>query len=193
MANEPKMKLALVNELPENPARGTVYISPDTSGNFVKVGVDGSVRTIFDGSNYVLKSESPWAPGEGQGSAKLKGGTNVEALGAGSIAHGINITAVGANSHAEGFNVQANNEFEHAQGTYNISRDGTLFSIGTGLADARRENIIEVCNNSLYIKNVGNFDGSTLNTETKTVAQVLDLNPLEEYDYDYIFNGTLST
>lgn len=55
MANEPKMKLALVGEMPENPVRGTVYMSPDVSGNFIKVGVDSGVRTIFDGSFYLKK------------------------------------------------------------------------------------------------------------------------------------------
>ena len=357
MANEPKIKLALVNEMPENPVRGTVYMSPDTSGNFVKVGVDGSVRTIFDGSNYVLKDESPWVPGEGMRSAVLIGMDSSHGKGHAAISHGedtwaiedfshaegsstnasgyashaegvgssaqssytvsgsantktytastahglgvgdivsyngvyakvvsvsentftlnktlsdasrlsavnINIvrgvaygdyshaegnystasgdyshaeghtttasssyshaegykttasgiashaegyettasgvysqaegnysTASGGYSHAEGYYTQATNDYEHAQGKYNISRERTLFSIGTGGNENNRKNIIEVNGNSLYIEQVGNFDGSTLDASTKTVAQVFNFKPLQDVYYDYIFNG----
>ena len=301
MANEPKIKLALVNEMPENPVRGTVYMSPDTSGNFVKVGVDGSVRTIFDGSNYVLKDESPWVPGEGMRSAVLIGMDSSHGRGHAAISHGedtwaiedfshaegsstnasgyashaegvgssaqssytvsgsantktytastahglgggdivsyngvyakvvsvsentftlnktlsdasrlsavnINIvrgvaygdhshaegfktTASGIASHAEGYYTQATNYYEHAQGKYNISRERTLFSIGTGDNENNRKNIIEVNGNSLYIEQVGNFDGSTLDASTKTVAQVFNFKPLQDVYYDYIFNG----
>lgn len=53
MANNPKVNLALVDELPGSIVRGTIYMSPEDSGNFIKVGVDdSSVVTIFDGSNY---------------------------------------------------------------------------------------------------------------------------------------------
>jgi hypothetical protein len=115
MANEPKMKLALVGEMPENPVRGTVYMSPDTSGNFVKVGVDGSVRTIFDGSNYVLKEESPWVSGEGEGSAVLKQGGS-EANGEGAVVHGDDASAFGLYSHAEGIDTIAYGNYSHAEG-----------------------------------------------------------------------------
>lgn len=101
MANEPKINLALVGEMPETPVRGTVYMSPDTSGNFVKVGVDGSVRTIFDGSDYVRKDESVWIPGHGEKSAVLANDYSY-AEGEGSVSHGFLTYARGANSHAEG-------------------------------------------------------------------------------------------
>lgn len=115
MANEPRINLALVGEMPANPVRGTVYMSPDTSGNFIKVGVDGSVRTIFDGSNYVLKEESPWAPGEGEGTAVLKQGES-EAIGEGAVAHGNNTDASGNSSHSEGTETHAYGDYSHAEG-----------------------------------------------------------------------------
>ena len=101
MANEPKINLALVGEMPENPVRGTVYMSPDASGNFVKVGVDGSVRTIFDGSDYVRKDESVWIPGYGEKSAVLANEFSY-ATGDESVSHGYMTYARGENSHAEG-------------------------------------------------------------------------------------------
>ena len=54
MAENPKVNLALVNNLPDGDlVQGTVYMSPDVSGNFIKVAVtDSSTVTIFDGSVY---------------------------------------------------------------------------------------------------------------------------------------------
>lgn len=61
MANEnPKVNLALVQNLPESGSlvTGTLYMSPEEEGNFVKVAVsDASTVTIFDGSKYVTKEE----------------------------------------------------------------------------------------------------------------------------------------
>ena len=57
MANEPKINLALVASLPANPVKGTVYMSPDTSGNFIKVGIgNNQTRTIY-GAHTHLWSE----------------------------------------------------------------------------------------------------------------------------------------
>ena len=57
MAENPKVNLALVNNIPDGSLEwGTVYMSPDVSGNFIKVAVtDSSTVTIFDGSSYATK------------------------------------------------------------------------------------------------------------------------------------------
>jgi hypothetical protein len=57
MAENPKVNLALVNNIPDgNLEQGTIYMSPDVSGNFIKVAVtDSSTVTIFDGSSYATK------------------------------------------------------------------------------------------------------------------------------------------
>ncbi len=133
MANEPKINLALVGEMPENPVRGTVYMSPDASGNFVKVGVDGSVRTIFDGSDYVRKDESVWIPGYGEKSAVLANDYSY-ATGGESVSHGYMTYARGTNSHAEGmgcsnFPISVYSDFSNniIYGAGNISIDGSSY------------------------------------------------------------------
>ena len=57
MAENPKVNLALVNDIPDGSLeQGTIYMSPDVSGNFIKVAVtDSSTVTIFDGSSYATK------------------------------------------------------------------------------------------------------------------------------------------
>ena len=59
MAENPKVNLALVNNIPDgNLEQGTIYMSPDVSGNFIKVAVtNSSTVTIFDGSAYATKQQ----------------------------------------------------------------------------------------------------------------------------------------
>ena len=87
-------------------------------------------------------SNSPWEPGDGEGSAQLKDaacrarGVNSVAEGYGSEtiidgvgehcgdyahAEGIRTSAVGAASHAEGGYTRTNNPCEHAEGRGNVS------------------------------------------------------------------------
>ena len=59
MAENPKVNLALVNNIPDGSLeQGTIYMSPDVSGNFIKVAMtDSSTVTIFDGSAYATKQQ----------------------------------------------------------------------------------------------------------------------------------------
>lgn len=59
---------------------------------------------------------------------------------------GTNATA----AHAEGSYTIANNESEHAQGKYNVSdteNSGTLFTIGNGIAEDNRHNVVGIYHN----------------------------------------------
>ncbi len=158
MANEPKINLALVGEMPENPVRGTVYMSPDASGNFVKVGVDGSVRTIFDGSDYVRKDESVWIPGYGEKSAVLANDYSY-ATGDESVSHGSVTYARGTNSHAEGvgstdYPISVRSDFRNniIYGANNVS--ATIISFYIGLI-VRYQDVYATIINAFFEKTRG--------------------------------------
>lgn len=80
--------------------------------------------------------------------------------------------AIGNFSHSEGTYTKAFNEAEHAQGTYNKSHwadapfgsaNQTLFSVGCGTSQTDRKNAIEVMQNGdVYVKGVGNYDGTSI-------------------------------
>jgi hypothetical protein len=131
MANEPKVNLAFVETLPNNPVKGTVYMSPDSAEGFLKVGVgDNETETIFDSSVYAKKSDSVWVRGEGPGSAVLIGMDSSHARGQAAISHGedtwatedfshaegSSTTASGYASHAEGYSTKASGDYSHAEG-----------------------------------------------------------------------------
>lgn len=157
----------------------------------------------LDASNYLTDASAFIRYGITYGSYSHSEGTNTIASGNDSHAEGYHALASGYASHAEGDTTRASgyashaegqytqttNAFEHAQGQFNVSRPRTTFSIGIGNDSNTPKNIIEVNNKSLYIENVGNFDGSTLDASTMSVAQVLNLKPLQDAYYDYIFNG----
>ena len=71
-------------------------------------------------------------------------GNNTTASGNYSHAEGINTIASGRASHAGGVNTKALHNYEVAYGSYNISNEDTLFSIGDGTTDDARHNAFEI-------------------------------------------------
>ena len=108
-------------------------------------------------------------------------GANTYASGTRSHAEGYMSNAMGDCTHAEGSNTLARNTGEHACGTYNKStQDVTLFSIGNGYegqqgAPDTRQNAFEVdLNSNVYIKGIGNYDGTNIGKSgVKSVQQVI--------------------
>ena len=108
-------------------------------------------------------------------------GANTYASGTRSHAEGYRSKAMGDCTHAEGSNTLARNTGEHACGTYNKStQDVTLFSIGNGYegqqgAPDTRQNAFEVdLNSNVYIKGIGNYDGTNIGESgVKSVQQVI--------------------
>lgn len=100
------------------------------------------------------------------------------AEGKGSHAEGYNTLAANEYSHTEGKCTQATNEAEHAEGKYNLSHLHTISSIGIGADKDNRLNAIEVIDNGdVYIKGIGNYDGTTLKNPNDDNNHVL---PIQE-------------
>ena len=94
----------------------------------------------------------------------------------GSHAEGYYTTASGESSHTEGKCTQTTNEAEHAEGSYNLSTSNvTKSSIGIGTAEDARKNAVEVTiDGSVYIKGIGNYDGTNITASgVKSVQQVI--------------------
>lgn len=114
-------------------------------------------------------------------------GNNSIASGANSHAEGYNTTASAAAAHAEGQGTIATNPAEHAQGSYNKSNANTIHSIGMGVDNDNRKNIVEVMNNGdIYIYGVGGYDGTNPSNSTP-------LNQLVGQGYQYAGLATTST
>ena len=85
--------------------------------------------------------------------------------------------AFGTNSHVEGLGTIALNANEHAEGKYNVSNQGkegnTISSIGFGRDNDSRRNAVEVLDDgSVFIYNVGNYDGTNIGS-AKNVRDVI--------------------
>ena len=80
-------------------------------------------------------------------------GTFTTASGVASHAEGYKSHAAGNYTTVSGLYTQAYNNTEAAFGKYNKSNIGTVFSIGDGISDNERHNIIEVTNSYTYISN----------------------------------------
>ena len=110
-------------------------------------------------------------------------GENTTTSGYSSHAEGTVTTTSGDYSHAEGRYTYTSNAYEHAQGSYNMSHNynttfgdngNTLNSIGVGVSDASRSNVIEVMQNGdVYVKGVGSYDGSNY-VDASTLQEVIN-------------------
>jgi hypothetical protein len=110
-------------------------------------------------------------------------GENTTTSGYSSHAEGTATTTSGDYSHAEGRYTYTSNAYEHAQGSYNMSHNynttfgdsgNTLNSIGVGVSDASRSNVIEVMQNGdVYVKGVGSYDGSNY-VDASTLQEVIN-------------------
>ena len=123
----PNINFALVEELPENIERGTIYLSSTENNGFIKVGKDAStVDTIYDSS-----SDSLFKHGSGQNSVMVKVGP-INASGNYSFAEGYDTTASGTISHAEGEGTTASGYASHTEGSGTIASGEDSHAEGEG-------------------------------------------------------------
>lgn len=101
----PNINFALVDELPENIERGTIYLSSQEHGGFIKIGKDASTAdTIYEGGDTLFE------PGTGNNSIQQKD-TSCLAIGERAVAIGSNTTAMGEAAYAEGKGTYAESSF----------------------------------------------------------------------------------
>ena len=124
---------------------------------------DVGERSTAEGSRTTASGEGSHAEGIGTKAT----GRDSHAEGAGSIASGYDSHAGGNSSIASGLvsfshgiQTSAQSEAEVAFGKYNISRHGTLFSIGDGTAGDARHNAFEITTNGgkLHDKDIATTD-----------------------------------
>lgn len=121
------------------------------------------------------------------GSAHAEGNRS-RAYGIASHAEGRESLAEGRSSHAEGEYTQTKNIAEHAEGTYNMStKDKTLHSVGIGVSESGRKNAHEITSDGKhYILDIGDYDGTNLNTAID-LATLLK-SPITDKELDELFN-----
>lgn len=142
-----------------------------------KAGTTVGEYSTAEGHNTTASGEGSHAEGIGtkaSGEGSHAEGIATEATGRNSHAEGVGSIASGYNSHAGGGYSQASgmSSFSHGIGTfayadgevvfgkYNISRHGTLFSIGDGTADDARHNAFEITTDGgkLHDKDIATTD-----------------------------------
>lgn len=134
-----------------------------------------------EGQSNLAKGNSSHAEGlknNALGRASHVEGQESTAEGNVSHAEGYQTHAMGGASHATGFGTETTNENEFACGRFNLSTKddkdmakATVFSIGGGTRDVRK-NIVEVKKNGdIYIIGLGNYDGR--NSESAISLQEL--------------------
>ena len=74
-------------------------------------------------------------------------------IGTNSFTYGLLNSVKGVAAGAIGLGLQTNNANEFAIGSYNITSNKTLFSIGNGTSDSSRSNIFEIDKNDAYVDN----------------------------------------
>lgn len=123
-------------------------------------------------------AEGSHTKANGGGGSHAEGGYTY-ANGDHSHAEGISSQANGEASHAEGVNTITNNWGEHSEGRYNVSilsddlSNQTIHTIGIGENNENRKNAFQVMSNGdIYIKGIGNFDGTTING-AKTIQTLI--------------------
>lgn len=129
----------------------------------LKMGYNNNFGTKQSGKEY---KETPYVSnlkaGEGYGAVAQAGlGGENEALGAFSAAFGHNTEANGFASFTSGEGTKTSNDYEVAFGKFNLSKENTtVFSIGEGLSDSQRANLVEITKEgnlkikgSLYLEN----------------------------------------
>lgn len=195
MANELFIKHKLVDEIPSNPELGSIYYERNTGiekvvesessiievGNIekmlsAKIG-EGQNSNVFNDLDNVASGDNSHAEGSNttaSGQCAHAEGSSTIASGEFAHAEGYNTVAAGDYSHAEGYGTVANNTSEHAEGSWNISTDSTVFSIGNGIDAENRSNLYEVhSDGSVFVKNVGDYDGTNAEDATD-LATVLN-------------------
>lgn len=195
MANELFIKHKLVDQIPSSPEVGSIYYERNTGiekvvesessilevGNIekmlsAKIG-EGQNSNIFNDLDNVASGDNSHAEGSNttaSGQCAHVEGSSTTASGEFAHAEGYNTVAAGDYSHAEGYGTVANNISEHAEGSWNISSDNTIFSIGNGIDTDNRSNLYEIhSDGSIFVKNVGDYDGTNAEDATD-LATVLN-------------------
>ena len=195
MANELFIKHKLVDQIPSSPEIGSIYYERNTGiekvvesessilevGNIekmlsAKIG-EGQNSNIFNDLDNVASGDNSHAEGSNttaSGQCAHVEGSSTTASGEFAHAEGYNTVAAGDYSHAEGYGTVANNISEHAEGSWNISSDNTIFSIGDGTDTDNRSNLYEIhSDGSIFVKNVGDYDGTNAEDATD-LATVLN-------------------
>lgn len=115
-------------------------------------------------------------------------GRDTIAKGYRSHAEGKSTESEGRSSHAEGEYTQTKNIAEHAEGKYNRStKDKTLHSVGIGISESKRKNAHEITfDGKHYILDIGDYDGTNLNTAID-LATLLK-SPITDKELDELFN-----
>lgn len=115
-------------------------------------------------------------------------GRDTIAKGYRSHAEGKSTESEGRSSHAEGEYTQTKNIAEHAEGKYNMStKDKTLHSVGIGVSESGRKNAHEITSDGKhYILDIGDYDGTNLNTAID-LATLLK-SPITDKELDELFN-----
>lgn len=167
----------------------TDYISSDITASGEGSHAEGSGTTASgdvshaEGSATTASSDAAHAEGDG-----------TVASGGASHAEGFNTAASALAAHAEGNETTAQNVAEHAEGKYNLSHKkttgtaaeqaagSTLSSVGCGTGDNDRKNAVEVMQNGdVYVKGVGGYDGTNLNT-AYSIQKIAGCDYEENYD-----------
>lgn len=156
----------------------TAYSTTQEVNTMISQSVSGKQDTLVSGTSIkTINNESLLGSGnitiQGGGTdAPISAGTGTEAIvenftgntasGNYSNAEGYMTSASGYASHAEGFYTETKNYGEHASGMYNVShtgsytKDQTLFSVGNGDTNTKR-NAFEIRkNDDIYIRKNGN-------------------------------------
>ena len=138
-----------------------------------------------EASNENSHAEGTWT--RASGLASHAEGDSTRAEGNASHAEGIWTNASGQWSHAEGHFTRASNDYEHAQGTYNHNSKNQIFSIGIGNSANDTRNAISVLavsnadtkinTASIFIQNVGGYDGTNPLPGTNDLATVINNLP----------------
>ena len=152
-------------------------------------------------SGYCSHAEGNGSHAEGYGSHAE--GDNCKALGMFSHVEGSSTTASGDNSHAGGLNTSIGdtgiNSFAHGNGIiiktpdttcvgaynfYELGKDIEVrFIIGTGESDASRSNaLVALADGSIFVKNVGNYEGLGLTDNIESIQDILYYNYLDMLD-----------
>jgi len=156
----------------------TAYSTTEQVNSAITQAVSGKQDTLVSGTSIkTINNESLLGSGnitiQGGGTdAPISAGTGTEAIvenftgntasGNYSNAEGYMTSASGYASHTEGFYTETKNYGEHASGMYNVShtgsytKDQTLFSVGNGDTNTKR-NAFEIRkNDDIYIRKNGN-------------------------------------
>lgn len=178
----------------ENSSTNVSYTSNYSSGATIgAIYIDGVSNPIYNpwSSSNSNNNNAILSNSNGIASAyAVSEGRYTRANGYGSHAEGYFTYAYGNYSHAEGYYTQISSEGGHAEGRYNLDNYDLLHAVGNGDNDSNRKNVFEIYNDgNIYIDGVNDHNGgnSTIHTNY-SLNNLLDISPLLDSDWTYIFN-----